>query len=99
MNPERPVLLGRGGGDGVCDEEVVVLLSSLRVRVGKDDNGSAEKGPNGKADMSNTSPESITGRILEYLEVRISRASVRMGFVDGMARVRGWMVIQSTLRL
>lgn len=53
----------------------------------------------GRALMSKMSPERRMGRVLEYLVVRISRASVKIGVVEGVFLVLGCIVTQSTSRL
>jgi hypothetical protein len=94
MKPERLVLLG----DGVGLEEVV----ELRVSVARDTRGVSllvvMVGCSGSELMSKTSPERRMGRVPAYLAVRISRASVLMGMVEGVDFVLGWMVTQSTSR-
>lgn len=101
MKPERFVLLGFG----CCcvemlllpEREMLLLLggSSLIVRVAR---SGGEVDLMGRAARSKTSPESRMGSVREYFSVRISRASVNMGVVEGVWRVRGWMVTQSTRR-
>jgi hypothetical protein len=64
-----------------------------------EEEGSLRKDVNGRELMSKMSPERRMGRVLEYLVVRISRASAKIGVVDGVLLVRGWIVTQSTRRL
>lgn len=74
MKPERYVLAGSGA-----------VGSSLIVRVAR----SVRVARRGRSFRSNTSPESMIGRMGEYFSARISRASVRMGVEDGVYLVRG----------
>jgi hypothetical protein len=46
-----------------------------------------------------TSPERRMGSVFPNSERRMERASLLMGTVEGVLRVRGWMVRKSTLRL
>lgn len=45
-----------------------------------------------------TSPETRMGTLSPYLVVRISRDSTLMGVLEGVERVRGWMVRKSMCR-
>lgn len=89
MKPDRCVLLGFG---------VIVEAGSWSSLIARVANWSLRVARRGKVARSKTSPERRIGTVLEYFSVRISRASVKMGVVEGVLRVRGWMVSQSTLR-
>jgi hypothetical protein len=52
----------------------------------------------GRALRAKTSPERRMGTRVPKVEVRISRASRLMGVLEGVDRVRGWMVSQSMRR-
>jgi hypothetical protein len=81
----RPASLGRGVGVGL--EEVVVVVVVVRKGEVK-----------GRAFKANTSPERRIGTRSPKVEVRISRASRLIGALEGVERVRGWMVSQSMWR-
>lgn len=49
----------------------------------------------GREPKVKTSPETRMGTRSPYLLVRSSRASRSMGWVEGVLRVRGWMVRKS----
>jgi hypothetical protein len=71
-----------GRGVGVELEEVVVRKGEVK----------------GRAFRANTSPERRIGTRSPKVEVRISRASRLIGALEGVERVRGWMVSQSMWR-
>jgi len=50
----------------------------------------------GRVDRAKTSPDRRMGNLEPNSLVRIRSASVLMGAEEGVCRVRGWMVIQST---
>lgn len=103
MNPERWVVLGVGGvGASGVSEALLVWeasgedsSSSLMVRVDTSTRGDLAFRI-GRVDRSKISPDRRIGRVAEYFSSKISRDSLKMGVVEGVYRVRGWMVIQST---
>lgn len=102
MKPDKCVLLGVGVAGGVVgDGNERSVSSSLMVSVAKalPDGPLKRVARIGKALISKISPERRMGSVLEYFSVKISRASVKIGVVEGVYRVRGWMVSQSMLRL
>lgn len=52
----------------------------------------------GREPREKTSPDTRMGTRSPYLSVRISRASRLMGVLEGVDRVRGWMVRKSICR-
>lgn len=52
----------------------------------------------GKELMEKTSPDTRIGTLSPYFSVRSSSASRLMGVVEGVLRIRGWMVRKSMLR-
>lgn len=71
---------------------VVIAVVSVVVKVGV---GCRSGEVKGRALRAKTSPERRMGTRSPKVEVKISRASMLMGVLDGVERVRGWMVSQS----
>lgn len=86
----------RGGLVRVGEGDVVVVETLVGevvvVKVGS-------KGVvKGRALRAKTSPERRMGTRVPKVEVRISRASRLIGVLEGVERVRGWIVSQSMCR-
>jgi hypothetical protein len=80
--------LEEGGEVGLVGVSEVVMVG-----------GSVSKGEvNGRALSAKTSPERRMGTRVPKVEVRISRALRLIGVLEGVDRVRGWMVSQSMCR-
>ncbi len=89
----RPARWGRWILVPDCSEVVGVSVSG--------DGHGEEKGTewrsevNGRVLRVKTSPETRMGTLVPKVEVRISRAETSMGVLDGVDRVRGWIVRKS----
>jgi hypothetical protein len=78
---------------------VVVVVEGLGLTLVVKVGGSPRKGEvNGRASRAKTSPERMMGTWVPYRSVRSSMASRLMGALDGVWRVRGWMVMKSMSR-
>lgn len=75
MKPDKCVVLGFGVEAGVMGSSLIVSVDRSRVDL---------VARMGRVDRSNTSPDRRSGRVDEYFSVRISRASVNMGVVEGV---------------